>query len=141
MSDTKTSTEAPMNLYKMATAQFQRAADAIALEPSIRSILTEPKNAITKQYQHLFSMDGVELEFTSDAIDMAAEEALRRKTGARGLRTVIEEALMEVMYIIPSISGVRKCIISPDTIRLHRPPVLLNGAGKAIAFPVEQKTA
>ena len=106
-------------------------------------ILTEPKNAITKQYQHLLAMDGVELEFTKDAIEVAAEEALRRKTGARGLRTVIEDALMEVMYIIPSMTDVRKCIISGETIRSKRPPLLLTGAGKPIShtLPQDKKTA
>ena len=106
-------------------------------------ILTEPKNAIVKQYQHLLAMDGVELEFTKDGIEMAAEEALRRKTGARGLRTVIEDALMEVMYIIPSMTDVRKCIISGETIRAKRPPLLLTGAGKPIIHIVGQdkKTA
>ena len=99
-------------------------------------ILVEPKNAITKQYQHLLAMDGVELEFTKDAIEMTAEEALLRKTGARGLRTVIEDALMEVMYIIPSMTDVRKCIISAETIRSKRPPLLLTGAGKPVAHPM-----
>ena len=116
--------------------------EALSKEALCR-ILTEPKNAITKQYQHLLAMDGVELEFTADAIEVAAEEALRRKTGARGLRTVIEDVLMEVMYMIPSMPDVRKCIVTGETIRAKRPPVLLTGAGKPVPHlsftPIQDK--
>ncbi|MGB8645723.1 MAG: ATP-dependent Clp protease ATP-binding subunit ClpX [Anaerolineae bacterium] len=88
-------------------------------------ILTEPKNAIIKQYQRLFALDKVELAFTDDALQAAAEEALRFKTGARGLRTIIEEILLDVMYEIPSRHDVRKCVISAETIRNKTRPLLL----------------
>src|SRR6266478_9163693 len=77
-------------------------------------ILTEPRNAISKQYAKLLSLDKVELVFTRDALEAAAERALVLKTGARGLRTIIEEVLLEVMYEIPSRADVRKCIIGRE---------------------------
>lgn len=87
-------------------------------------ILTEPKNAIVKQYQKLLSADKVELVFTEDALDAAAEKALARKTGARGLRSTIEDALLEVMYEIPSMENVRKCIVNADVIDRRAHPIL-----------------
>ncbi len=105
-------------------------------------ILTEPKNAIIKQYQKLFALDKVDLAFTEDALEAAAEEALRYKTGARGLRTIIEEVLLDVMYEIPSRHDVRKCVISAETIRNKTRPLLLTqtelpvdwqGAGESAA--------
>ena len=118
---------------------------AVSLEAltqeTLMEILTTPKNAITKQYQRLFAIDNVELELTDDALEAAAEEAMKRKTGARGLRTVIEDTLLEVMYIIPSMSDVRKCIITAESIRAKRQPLLLTGSGKPVALPGEKKTA
>src|SRR5581483_2112963 len=92
-----------------------------------------PKNAIIKQYQKLFNLDRVELVFTDDALQAAAQEALRFKTGARGLRTIIEEVLLDVMYEIPSRQDIRKCIINADTIRTKSRPLLLTHA----EIPVE----
>jgi len=94
-------------------------------EKMLVKILTEPKNAIIKQYQKLFALDKVELAFTDDALEAAAAEALRFKTGARGLRTIIEEVLLDVMYEIPSRHDVRKCLINADTIRNKTRPLLL----------------
>ncbi len=91
-------------------------------------ILTEPKNAIVKQYQKLFALDKVDLTFTDEALVAAAEEALRFKTGARGLRTIIEEVLLDVMYEIPSRHDIRKCVISGETIRRKTRPLLLTQA-------------
>ena len=88
-------------------------------------ILTEPRNAITKQYSKFLSLDKVELVFQQDALEAAAEKALELKTGARGLRTIIEEVLLDVMYEIPSRSDIRKCVISADTIRQGKAPQLL----------------
>ncbi|ACZ42334.1 ATP-dependent Clp protease, ATP-binding subunit ClpX [Thermobaculum terrenum ATCC BAA-798] len=88
-------------------------------------ILTKPKNAIIKQYQKLMALDNVELQFTNDALEAAAEEAIARKTGARGLRSTIEEVLLETMYEIPSLTGVRKCIVDGDTIRNRSKPKLV----------------
>jgi|FLYL01.1.fsa_nt_gi ATP-dependent Clp protease ATP-binding subunit ClpX len=95
-------------------------------------ILTEPKNALTKQFVEFFALDGVELVFTEDALEAAAEEALRHKTGARGLRTVLEDCLLDVMYEIPSRGDVKKCIVDADAIRGLRRPLLLTRSGQAI---------
>ncbi|MBM3944159.1 MAG: ATP-dependent Clp protease ATP-binding subunit ClpX, partial [SAR202 cluster bacterium] len=80
-------------------------------------VLTEPKNAFVKQYQCLFKMEDVELEFTPDALEAAAELAMSNKTGARGLRTVLESTLLDIMYELPSMKGVSKCVVSADAIR------------------------
>ncbi len=96
------------------------------------SILTEPKNALTRQFQEFFNYDDVELVFTEDALDAAAEEALAHKTGARGLRTVLEECLLDVMYEIPSRKDVKKCVVDAEAIRGRRRPLLLTRSGQAI---------
>ena len=88
-------------------------------------ILTEPKNAIVKQYQKLLAQDKVELTFTDDALTAAADKALKQKTGARGLRTIIEETLLDVMFDIPSQETVGKCIITRDAIEGKRPPMFI----------------
>src|SRR5437867_3281013 len=80
-------------------------------------ILTEPKNALSKQFQEFFSLDGVELVLTDDALEAAAEAALSHKTGARGLRTVLEDCLLDVMYEIPSQTDVKKCVVDGEAIR------------------------
>ncbi len=97
-------------------------------------ILTKPKNAIVKQFQQLFALDNVELVFTPEALEAAAEEALKRKTGARGLRTIIEETLLDVMYEIPSMPDVSRCIVNADAIRGKGRPILLNSRGVPIAW-------
>ncbi len=89
-------------------------------------ILTEPRNAIAKQFQYLFSLDNVELVFTDDALEVAAKLALSRRAGARGLRNTIEEALLDVMYEVPSRKDVRKCIITAEVIRQEARPMLLD---------------
>jgi ATP-dependent Clp protease ATP-binding subunit ClpX len=88
-------------------------------------VLTEPKNAVTRQFQKFLSLDKVELAFTPGALRAAAEVALDRKTGARALRSIVEESLLEVMYDIPERNDVRKCIITEETIRDGRLPLLL----------------
>lgn len=93
---------------------------------ALMRILTEPRNAIIKQFQHLCALDNVDLIFTDDALSTAADMALSRKTGARGLRTVIEEALLDVMYEIPSREDVSKCIITADVIQQKSAPELLD---------------
>ncbi|MBI1885069.1 MAG: ATP-dependent Clp protease ATP-binding subunit ClpX [Chloroflexi bacterium] len=103
-------------------------------------ILTEPKNALTKQFRQFFELDGVELVFTDDALEAAAEEALRHKTGARGLRTVLEECLLDVAYEIPSRGDVERCVIDAEAIRGHRRPLLLTRGGQAVdVFGEEQR--
>jgi ATP-dependent Clp protease ATP-binding subunit ClpX len=78
--------------------------------------LTEPKNALIKQYQKLLSLDGVDLEFEPAAVKQIADLAIERKMGARGLRTIIENAMMDIMYRTPSESDISKVIITPETI-------------------------
>ncbi|MBF8267916.1 MAG: ATP-dependent protease ATP-binding subunit ClpX [Dehalococcoidia bacterium] len=102
-------------------------------------ILTEPKNAVVKQYQRLFSLDQVDLTFSDEALEVAAEEALQRKTGARGLRTVIEQTLLDVMYELPSMTGVRRCVVDADTIRGQKPPILLSEHGTPISLEAATK--
>jgi len=98
--------------------------DALTDEDLIR-ILVEPKNAIVKQFQRMLRFDGVELSFTQDALEAIAQQARRRKTGARGLRTAIEEVLLEVMYEIPSMKNVRTCVVDGDVIHNRTRPLLM----------------
>jgi ATP-dependent Clp protease ATP-binding subunit ClpX len=93
-------------------------------EVSLISILTEPKNAITKQYAKFFEMEGVKLDFTEDALKAIAQQAIKRGTGARGLRAVIEESMLDVMYDIPSRADVIGCTISRECILNAAPPLL-----------------
>ena len=88
-------------------------------------ILTEPKNALVKQYQKLFEMDDSLLEFEVDALDAIAEKALARNTGARGLRAIIEEIMLDVMYDIPSANNIEKCVVTKDTVEMHVAPQLV----------------
>jgi ATP-dependent Clp protease ATP-binding subunit ClpX len=88
-------------------------------------VLTEPKNAVTRQFQKFLSLDKVDLVFTEGALRAAAELAITRKTGARALRSIVEESLLEVMYDVPDHGEIRKCIITEETIREGRPPLLL----------------
>ena len=90
-------------------------------------ILTEPKNALVKQYKRLFEMDGVELEFDKGSLEAIADEALKRKTGARGLRAIIEELMMGVMYDVPSNENAAKCIVNENTIINKEQPVIIEG--------------
>jgi len=93
-------------------------------EEALVSILTEPKNAITKQYQKFFEMEGVKLDFTADALRAIAEQALKRGAGARGLRAVIEESMLDVMYEIPSRDDVLSCVVDEAVIRRAASPRL-----------------
>jgi len=94
-------------------------------EEALVRVLTEPKNALIKQYKKLLAMDGVELEFTEDAIREIAREAIKRKTGARGLRAIVEEIMLDVMYEIPQQKGIKKVIIDKDVVQKKKPPVLV----------------
>lgn len=86
-------------------------------------ILLKPKNAITKQYKKLFDMEDVELVFEEDALNATVERARERKTGARGLRSILEDAMLEIMFVIPSMKNVQRCIITRDTIEKKAPPI------------------
>lgn len=98
--------------------------DALDEEALVR-ILTEPRNALVKQYEKLFELDGVSLEFQQDALKSIAEEALRRNTGARGLRSILEEVMLEIMYDIPSRDDIAKCAVTRDTIVKRETPLIL----------------
>ena len=109
--------------------------ESLSKETLIR-ILTEPKNAVLRQFQRFFSLDGVELTFTDDAMVACADEAIEHRTGARGLRTVLEDMLMDVMYEVPSRSDVQQCIVNGETVRDRRPPLLVTGTGQE-SEPIE----
>jgi len=102
---------------------------------SLVQVLTEPKNAIIKQYQQLFSMDGVELEFTPAALEAAAERALDHQTGARCLRYIIEDTLMDVMYDLPSLDEVVRCVVDRESIEGNISPDLFAGDGTKVELP------
>ncbi len=95
-------------------------------------VLTEPKNAVVKQFQHLFALDGVELVFTPAALEAASEQAIARKTGARGLRSIIEEALVDVMFELPTLEGVTRCLIDTDGHGRLGTPRLLSSSGQVV---------
>ena len=94
-------------------------------------VLTEPKNAMVKQYQQLFEIDGVDLEFTSEALAAAADAAIKHYTGARCLRYVVEEVLLEVMYELPSRSDIAKCVVDADSINEGCSPTLITNSGES----------
>jgi ATP-dependent Clp protease ATP-binding subunit ClpX len=98
-------------------------------------ILSEPKNAIIKQYQKILQLDRVELSFTSEALDAVAEGALKQRTGARGLRSIIEDILLDVMYEIPSRGDVKKVVINGDVITSHHKPLLVTRSERNNAYP------
>ena len=95
-------------------------------------ILTKPKNALTKQYEKILSLDGVDLTFTDDALNEIADEALQRKTGARGLRAIIEKVMKYVMYEVPSMEEVAKCIVTREAVLGTGEPILKNEADQDI---------
>ncbi|NLU36335.1 MAG: ATP-dependent Clp protease ATP-binding subunit ClpX [Clostridiales bacterium] len=94
-------------------------------EEALVRILKEPKNALVKQYQKLFEMDGVVLEFDDEALQVIAKMAIKRKTGARGLRAILEDIMLNVMYEIPSRDDIEKCIITKDTVLNKQEPMLI----------------
>ena len=102
-------------------------------EDMLVEILKTPKNALTKQYAALVAMDGVKLEFTDDALRAIARKAIELKTGARGLRSVIEGIMMNIMYEIPSMTGVEKCVITPEAVAKTEKPQLVIKESVAIS--------
>jgi ATP-dependent Clp protease ATP-binding subunit ClpX len=88
-------------------------------------ILKEPKNALCKQYQRFFEMENIALKFTDDALRAASDRALKRGTGARGLRAVLEEVMLDIMYEFPSRSDVKECVITRETVERKAEPLLL----------------
>lgn len=94
-------------------------------QEALVTVLTKPRNALTKQYRHLVGMDGVDLTFTAEALEAIAEKALEKKTGARGLRSIIEKAMLDLMYDIPSNDTIKEIIVTPEVIREGKQPVLV----------------
>ncbi|MBQ8162331.1 MAG: ATP-dependent Clp protease ATP-binding subunit ClpX [Clostridia bacterium] len=101
-------------------------------EQALVNVLTEPKNALCKQYQKLLGMDGAELEFTEEAIHAIAKEAIELKTGARGLRAIVERIMMDTMFELPDIKDAKKCLVDEDAVRKGGKPKLLDKAGKLL---------
>ncbi len=98
-------------------------------EAALINILTEPKNALVKQYQALFAMEGVELEIEESALSSIAKLAMARKTGARGLRSIVEQSLLETMYLLPSLKEVKKVVVSSEVIDAGKQPLMLREDG------------
>jgi len=94
-------------------------------EPALIKILTEPKNALMKQYQKLLAFDNVRLKFTEGALSAISKKAIKRKTGARGLRSILEEIMLDVMYEIPSQKGIRECLVTEETVAKKEKPILV----------------
>lgn len=97
---------------------------------ALMQILTEPKNALVKQYQRLFDMEDVKLSFQQDALDEVVEMAMTKKTGARSLRAILEDVMLDIMFQIPSQSGVQECIITKEVILKREPPLCITGEEK-----------
>lgn len=102
-------------------------------------ILVEPKNALVKQYQKLFQIDDVELCFEQEAIEAIVEKAIERKTGARGLRSIIEEIMRDIMYEIPSNPNIEKCTITKDTVLKGKEPETVINKEKTVRKPMVKK--
>ena len=110
-------------------------------ENALMRILTEPKNALTKQYQRLFEMDGVELSFDEEALRAVAKKAIERKTGARGLRAILEDVMLDIMYDIPSRDDIGFCRITKDVIEKVCPPLLVESTGEKNAAKKPKQSA
>lgn len=110
-------------------------------EKALIRILREPKNALTKQYHKLFEMDGVELDFHEEALELVARKSLERKTGARGLRAIMENSLMDLMYTIPSDSTIRKCTITKEVVEGTGEPELERGEAPAVEVKQPKRSA
>ena len=106
-------------------------------EKALVEILTKPRNALVKQYSKLFEYDEVQLEFEQDALEAVAKEAIKRNTGARGLRAILEQAMLEVMYELPAKSNVKKCIVTKNTILKAERPVMVMADGSEVTTKTE----
>jgi ATP-dependent Clp protease ATP-binding subunit ClpX len=110
-------------------------------EEALIQILTKPKNALVKQYQKMMELDHVELEFEQEALVEIAKKAIERKTGARGLRSIIESIMLDVMFDLPSREDISKCIITKDTVLNNSMPKLIGTDGRIIQETEERKTS
>lgn len=105
-------------------------------ETALIKILTEPKNALIKQYEYMMSLDDVQLVIEDDALEAIAKEAIRRRVGARGLRSIIEEIMLDVMFVTPSNDKIKKCVITADTVLNHTPPLVYGKNGRKLKFQI-----
>jgi ATP-dependent Clp protease ATP-binding subunit ClpX len=112
-------------------------------ETALMNILTEPKNSLTKQYEKLFMMDGVKVEFDKDALEAVVQKAIKLNTGARGLRAVLENVMLDIMFEIPSAKDIRKCIVNRDAVEKGTRPALIstNSRKKSIKSPDQEESA
>jgi ATP-dependent Clp protease ATP-binding subunit ClpX len=94
-------------------------------EDNLVEILKRPRNAIVKQYKRLFDLENVKLTFTEGALRGIAREAMKKKTGARGLRSIMERVMLDVMYEIPALTNVKECVLSEEVIVNHDRPILI----------------
>ena len=105
-------------------------------------IVTKPKNALIKQYQKLFELDNVQLEFEKEALEQIVEKAIERKTGARGLRSILEEIMRDIMFEIPSNPKIEKCIITKEAVINGEPPkIIINNNRETIKTNKSNKKA
>ncbi len=109
-------------------------------EDALIQILLEPKNALTKQYKKLFDMEGVDLEFRADALQAVAAKAMDRKTGARGLRTILENVLLDTMYDLPSSQGAKKVVVDGAVVTGENPPYVIYESDESPTVNIEQPT-
>jgi ATP-dependent Clp protease ATP-binding subunit ClpX len=107
-------------------------------EPALIQILLEPKNALTKQYRKLFEMEGVDLEFREDALNAVAKRAMERKTGARGLRTILESVLLETMYDLPSSINAKKVVVDESVVTGETQPYVIYESDEKPAMGTER---
>ena len=108
------------------SGEGRAASTARRLRRALVRILREPKNAILKQYQKYFELERVRLKYTDDAVAAVAREAMKRGTGARGLRAVLEEVMLEIMYELPGIPGLKECMITREVILNKDRPILIS---------------
>ena len=108
-------------------------------EDALVTILVEPKNALIKQYRKLFEMEGAELEFREDALRAMAGKAMKRKTGARGLRTILENVLLDTMYELPGMRNVTKVVVDEAVVSGETKPYLMYESEEASTLPEEQR--
>ena len=99
-------------------------------EKALVKILREPKNALVKQYQKLFEMDNSQLEFTDEALAQIAQEAIKRKTGARGLRSILEDIMLEIMYELPRRNDIQKCVVTKEVVLNREEPIIVTSIEK-----------
>ncbi len=107
-------------------------------ESALVQILLEPKNALTKQYRKLFEMEGVDLEFRADALQAVAKKAMERKTGARGLRTILENVLLDTMYDLPSATSAKKVVVDEAVVIGETKPYVIYESDETPTANIEQ---